>query len=86
MGKITLYVGLIIVIFTVLGFIFLVIRELPTDQEISSTAKPLQNLPSNFFQPDFPLNSQIRELNVPGGVPVQLNQQNLGRSNVFLNF
>jgi hypothetical protein len=75
-------VGLALLVIAVLGFIVSLVTNLPKDTEVAAQAQPLQVLPRDFFSGNA-VAEQVRKLSVPNGVPVNLDANNLGRSNVF---
>jgi len=77
-------VGLLLV--AVLGFILMILLSLPRADEVKNKAKILREIPQDLFSSSNPINQQINELKVPGGVPVSVDPGTLGRSNVFENF
>lgn len=81
-NKIQMLIGLALLILAVLGFILSLVANLPKGDEVTLQAQPLEVLPRDFFSGN-ETTEAIRKLNVPNGVPVNLDANNLGRSNVF---
>ena len=80
--KIQTFIGLALLLLAVLGFILTLVMNLPKQEQVESQAKALEILPRDFFSGNA-VTEQIKKLNVPSGVPVNLDSGNLGRSNVF---
>jgi hypothetical protein len=80
------FIGIGLLLVAVLGFIFSLITGLPNQDQVKAQAKPIPEIPRDFFSSDNPVANKIRELNVPAGVPVTVDPGNLGRTNVFENF
>lgn len=80
--RIQTFVGLAVLLIAVLGFILLLVTRLPDQNEVGAQAKTLEILPRDFFSGNA-VTEEIRKLNVPSGVPVNLDANNVGRSNVF---
>jgi len=81
-GRIQTFIGLAVLLLAVLGFIVSLVANLPRQEEVARQAQPLDILPRDFFSGNA-VTEQVRKLNVPNGVPVNLDAGNLGRSNVF---
>ncbi len=79
------FIGLSLLFVAVLGFILLLVLQLPKEDQVNQRAKRLQVIPRDFFSNN-PTTEAIRRLNVPNGVPVNLDEANLGRSNVFESY
>ncbi len=75
-------IGLSLLIISVLGFVVMLITNLPKDSDVSAQAEPLKVLPRDFFS-DNAITQEIKKLTVPTGVPVNLDANSVGRSNVF---
>lgn len=75
-------IGLALLLIAVLGFIVSLVTHLPKKTDIAAMAKPLEVLPRDFFSGNA-VTEEVRKLTVPNGVPVNLDANNLGRSNVF---
>ncbi len=75
-------IGLALLLIAVLGFIVSLLTNLPGATEVAAKAKPLDVLPRDFFSGNA-VTEAVRKLNVPNGVPVNFDANNLGRSNVF---
>jgi len=80
------FLGIGLLLVAVLGFILMIILNLPRADEVNQRAKLLKEIPEDLFSGSNPVNQQIQSLNVPNGVPVEVDPNNLGRSNVFENF
>lgn len=76
------FIGLAVLVIAVLGFVVLLVTNLPKDDEVAARAEPLEVLPRDFFSGNA-VTEQVRKLTVPNGVPVNLDANNLGRTNVF---
>ena len=79
------YIGVALLLITVLGFLFLILTSLPTGKQVAEVANPLPPIPRDLFSSDNKLNQAIRALHSPSGVPVTVNPGELGRGNVFEN-
>jgi hypothetical protein len=86
MNKLQSILGLGLTIIVVLAFVLMVVLNLPNKDKIDQTAKPIQNLPTDFLSDSSPLMRKIKGLNVPAGVPVDVNSGNVGRTNIFESF
>lgn len=84
-NRLQTFVGLALLIISVLGFIVSLVSNLPKDEEVAAKATPLEILPRDFFSGNA-VTEEVRKLSVPNGVPVNLDANNLGRSNVFERF
>lgn len=80
------YVGVALLLIAVLGFIVSILLQLPKSEKVTELAKPLQVIPRDMFSSQGELNQLVQKLNTPGGVPVVVDPNSLGRSNVFQNF
>lgn len=76
------FIGLAVLIIAVLGFIVSLVANLPKSDEVAAKSNPLEVLPRDFFSGNA-VTEQVRKLSVPNGVPVNLDANNLGRTNVF---
>lgn len=79
-------IGVGILLLAIFGFILSMLLGLPSDEAVKQAAKPVQNLPENFFTDANTLNTQLGALKVPSGIPVNVPTNSLGRSNVFESF
>ncbi len=84
-NRLQTFIGLALLVIAVLGFIVSLITNLPKSDEVASKAQPLDVLPRDFFSGNS-VTEEVRKLSVPNGVPVNLDANNLGRSNVFERF
>jgi hypothetical protein len=84
-AKVQTLIGLALLAIAVLGFVVSLIVSLPRQDDIAARAQPLEELPRDFFS-DNPTTSAVRDLKIPGGVPVDLDANNLGRPNVFESY
>jgi hypothetical protein len=80
-----MFIGLALLVLAVLGFILSLVTNLPKSADVAAQAQPLEVLPRDFFSGN-QTTEEIRKLNVPNGVPVNLDANNLGRSNVFESY
>lgn len=80
------FIGIGLLLVAVLGFIFSLISQLPKQDQVNAQARPIPEIPRDFFSGDNATANQIRSLNVPANIPVTVDSKNLGRSNVFENF
>lgn len=78
-------IGLSLLFIAVVGFILTLVLQLPKEEQVNQRAKTLDVIPRDFFSNN-PTTETIRGLNVPNGVPVNLDAGNLGRSNVFESY
>jgi len=83
MNKLQSVIGIGLTVIVILAFVLMIILNLPSKDKINQQAKPLPNLPSDFLSDSNPLMQRVKNLKVPGGVPVTVSQDNLGRTNVF---
>lgn len=84
-NRLQTFIGLVLLIIAVLGFILSLVLGLPRAEEVQTRANALEVIPREFFSTD-PVTQEVRKLNVPNGVPVTLDAGNIGRSNVFEGF
>jgi hypothetical protein len=79
-------IGVGLLVLVIFGFILSLLLGLPGSDKVNQNARPVQNLPEDFFASTNQLNTTITNLKVPAGVPVTPNPSSLGRSNVFASF
>lgn len=84
-NRLQTFIGLALLIISVLGFIVALVSNLPKDEDVAARSTPLEVLPRDFFSGNATTEA-VRKLSVPSGVPVNLDANNLGRSNVFERF
>lgn len=84
-NRLETYIGIALLLITVLGFLFLILTNLPTGKRVSQIAKPLPQIPRDLFSSGNDLNKMIQSLHTPNGVPVTINPADLGRNNIFEN-
>jgi len=82
--KVETVIGLTVLMAAILGFILLILTSLPKAQEVEQRARVLKEIPRDFFSSE--ITQKIRQLDVPQGVPVEVNPGNIGRANVFESF
>lgn len=80
------YIGIALLLLAVLGFLFSVLTALPDKKEVEANAKTLKEIPRDMFSSDNELTKTINKLNTPGGVPVTVNPETLGKSSAFGDF
>jgi len=76
-------IGLGLLIITILGFLLMLVLALPKQSQVSRVAKPLSTIPRDFFSSDNPVTGGVKKLTVPAGLPVEVNENSVGRNNVF---
>lgn len=86
MNKLQTILGIGLITLSVLGFVLMVILSIPSETKIAENSKPLQNMSADFLSDSNPTIKRLNNLKVSGGVPVTVNQGNLGRGNVFEGF
>lgn len=86
MNRLQSVIGIGLTVIVVLAFVLMVVLSLPSKDKVSQQAQPLPNLPTDFLSDSNPLMQRVKSLKVPGGVPVTVTQDNLGRANVFAGF
>ena len=85
-SKLETYIGIALLLLAVLGFLFSVLTSLPNKSEVAATANPLKEIPRDMFSSDNEIIQSIKKLNTPGGVPVTVNPDTLGKTSAFGNF
>ncbi|MEK7548599.1 MAG: hypothetical protein AAB499_01720 [Patescibacteria group bacterium] len=85
-AKIELIVGAVLTLSAIVGFLFIVVLNLPRASQVAENSRPLPKIPEKFFSPENPVMAKIGQLVVPSGVPVKVEPGNLGRENVFKNY
>lgn len=85
-NRLETYIGIALLLISVLGFVFMILTSLPTTKQVGAEANPLPEIPRDLFSSSNELNNAIRSLHTPSGVPVTVSPGNLGRSNVFENY
>lgn len=78
--------GLGLLVLTILGFLLMLVLALPKESQVSQVAKPLTTIPRDFFSSDNAVTGQVKKLNVPSGLPVEVNQNAQGRDDVFSRY
>lgn len=81
--KIEGYIGLALLLLTILGFLLSLLMGLPKDAKVNVQANPLRVIPRDFFSADNEVTQKVKQLNVPSGVPVTVDPSTLGRGSVF---
>lgn len=79
-------IGITIAAVAIVGFILALILKIPSKEEAYVGANPIKEIPRNLFSNDNPTTQKIRQLTIPGNVPVQVDPGNVGRPNAFENF
>lgn len=82
--KVETIIGLTALLAAILGFLLMILIGLPKANEVEQKAQVLREIPRDFFSSE--ITQQIRQLDVPQGVPVEVNPNNIGRTNVFERF
>ena len=82
MHKVQTIIGIGLLLLTILGFILMVLLNLPKDDAVKSKAKLLKSDPELFSSTDA-TNQKIKSLKVPSNIPVTIDQASLGRADVF---
>lgn len=85
-SKLETVIGVALLLAAVLGFLLMIVLQLPKDEAVQAQARPLPILPRDFFSAENEVTEQVKKLTVPSGVPVTVDQGKLGRSNVFEGF
>jgi len=80
------YIGIALLLLAVLGFLFSVLTALPDKTEVAAKANTLKEIPRDMFSNDNDLIKSVKKLNTPGGIPVTVNPDTLGKTSVFGNF
>lgn len=81
--KIEGYIGLALLLLTILGFLLSLLTGLPRDAKVNAQANPLRVIPRDFFSAENEVTRKVKELNVVSGVPVTIDPSSVGRGNVF---
>jgi|GEM_PF-1279109 len=76
-------IGLGLLILTILGFLLMLVLALPKQPQVSQVAQPLSTIPRDFFSSDNAVTGQVKKLAVPSGLPVEADENSMGRDNVF---
>lgn len=84
-NRIQTFIGLALLLITVLGFVLSLVLQLPKQNVVAERAQTLDIIPRDFFSTNA-TTEEIRKLSIPNGVPVNLDSNNLGRSNVFESY
>lgn len=83
MDRVETFVGIGLLLLVILGFILLLVTNLPTSSDVEARAKLLKPVPSEIFDGSSEINQKIRRLTVPSGVPVEVSGGSLGKTDVF---
>ena len=83
MDRVETFVGVGLLLLVILGFILMLISNLPTSSDVAARTHLLKAVPNDIFDGSNETNKKIRKLTVPSLVPVQLDSRNLGKSNIF---
>jgi len=84
--QIQTFIGIGLLLLAILGFVLMILLQLPKADMVKQQANILTKVPEDLFSDSNAVNQQIRSLKVPSGVPVSPEQVNIGRSNVFESF
>jgi len=79
-------IGVSLLALAIVGFILIVILNLPKSDQVQGRAQTLPEIPGDLFSPGNEFTNQIKSLSSPKNIPVSASQSDLGRKNVFENF
>lgn len=84
--RLQLYIGVGLVVVTILVFLYTIITSLPSQTTVDQTAHALPAIQADLFSASNPVTQKLSNLSVPVGVPVVVDPSAVGRANVFQNF